>query len=155
MANIALDGTNITESTASGHISTEYYDVVGYTGGGVDANGVPYPPSPVYGWVAGSPISATITGTATATNRKVLIEGVIPLTVGDKTVESDSYTTGANERYAGGQHTSANGSVTTGNSRNVYINGKLIATVGSSVTTHASTVSSLGDSKQSSTVTIG
>lgn len=156
MALIALNGAKINQSTASGHISTERYIQTGTGGGGTDANGFPIPSYPIKEWVGGYSISATINGTCTASSTQVFIQGKNPVLKGDRTKESDTYNLGVDERYSSGQHTnSTGGSVSGGNSKNVYVGGKLIAIAGSTVTTHASTNTTVGSEGLSSTVHIG
>lgn len=156
MALIALNGAKINQSTANGHIRTERYIQTGTSGGGYDIYGNPYPTYPINEWVGGYSVSATINGTCTASTTQVFIQGKNPVLVGDRTTESDTYNLGANERYASGQHTNAtNGSITGGNSSNVYVGGKLIAITGSTVTTHANTSTAIGSEGLSSTVHIG
>lgn len=162
MAKIILDGCKINESTASGHINTERYIQVGTGGGecnGWDIFGNCISTSPTYptkDWVGGYSINAKINGTVKSEITNVVIEGKKPIVKDSKTTESDTYTVGFEERYASGQHTNVTtGSITGGNSSNVYINGKLVSITGSTVKTHANTNTTIGNDKVSSTVTIG
>ncbi|OXS74466.1 hypothetical protein B1B04_09215 [Lysinibacillus sp. KCTC 33748] len=82
------------------------------------------------------------------------MEGKAPIVQGDKTTENDSYSLPSGGVYVSGSHTNAQGSVTVGNSNNVFINGKSVATDNSTVTTHAGTSSKINGGA-SSTVTIG
>lgn len=148
---IILDGCKITQSTNNGHISTEKY--VKTSSGGTDGNGNPYPPS--YDWVGGYSTSAKIDGTCKASTSNVFVNSKKVILKGDNTLESDSYTLASNERYAGGKHTNAQGSVTGGNSNNVYVNGKLLAVTGATVTTHASNNTTVGNDIISTNVNVG
>lgn len=149
MPKIALDGAEFNESTASGHINTERYIQTG-TGGGFcnawNAQGqcIGYAPTyPIMEWVGGYSVSAKINGKAKASQNQVFINNKNVILKDDRTDESDTYTVGANERYASGQHTSAQGSVTGGNSNNVYIGGKLACVESATVKTHANTNTAL------------
>lgn len=159
MAKIALDGSNINQTTASGHIRYEMYEQTGTSptfcnrwdeddncigwGGG----------NPIYSWVSYT-TSAKVDGTAVGNVSNVRIEGKAPIVQGDKTKESDSYTLPSGGRYISGNHTNVSGSVTSGNSSNVYVNGKSVAIIGSNVSTHASTSTTIKDNG-STTVNIG
>lgn len=159
MAKIALKDSTIKETTASNHITYRKYEQTGTGGGGCnswDENGVCTGYSstyPIMGWVGGYTTSAKVKGKAVSTVTNVSIEGKAPIVKGDKTLESDTYTI-PNGEYVSGSHTNAQGSITGGNSNNVYANGKLIAIKGSTITTHASTSSEI-DGELSSTVNIG
>lgn len=142
MARIALDGATITQTTASGHIQYrvwefQYRDSV-------------Y--GDIYGWSYYS-TSAYINGRANATVTNVKIQGKSPIVQGDRTSESDSYSIPRGEYYSGA-HSNAAGSVTGGNSNNVFVNGKSVSLQGSSVRTHANTNSSINGGT-STTVNIG
>lgn len=126
MPKVALNDATIADTTASGHISYERYEPIGY-----DSEGNPY-----YGWVGGYTTSATVKGKCIASSSRVFINGKNPILQGDRTSEDDQYSIPSG-RYAGGAHTNATGSVTAGNTKNVFVGGKLIATEGSRVNTHA------------------
>ncbi|QJI52481.1 hypothetical protein [Psychrobacillus phage Perkons] len=160
MSKITLDNATITESTIGDHINYTKREIVGYdptycnawdergncigTGGG----------DPIYGNVPYK-TSAKINGTITATVTNVKINGKSPIVVGDKTNESDSYTIPTGGTYTSGSHTGVTtGSVTVGNAKNVYVNGKSVAIGGSTVTTHAGTSATIRDGLSSS-VNIG
>lgn len=153
MAKIALADSTISETTASNHIKYEKYEQVGTGGGGNDAYGNPIPPYPIYDWVKYD-TSATVKGKAVATVTNVNINGKAPVVMGDRTTEEDTYTLPSGGSYVSGAHTSGQGSVTVGNSRNVFINGKSVAINGSRVTTHAGGSSTINGGL-SSTVNIG
>ena len=161
MAKIALEGTEFNQSVASGHINTERFIQTGTGGGNCNAwnaqgQCVGYSSTyPIMNWVGGYTTNANINGRAKATTSQVFIEGKNAILKGDRTEENDTYTVGANERYASGQHSNTQGSVTGSNSNNVYINGKLVAIGGSTVTTHANTTTALKETGVSSTVHIG
>ena len=151
MAKIALNNATIANVTASNHIQYRRYEQVGTGGGGVDSEGNSIPTYPIYGYVYYS-ASATVKGNAVATVTNVKIEGKSPIVQGDKTTESDSYSISG--EYVSGAHTNAQGSVTSGNSSNVFINGKRVAISGSSVSTHSGNSSTINGGV-SSTVNIG
>lgn len=135
MAKVALDGAEFNESNASGHINTERYQRTGSTG---------HPDYfPTYGWVGGYTTSARVSGKAKAKQNQVFINNKNAVLNGDRTEENDTYTLGNNERYSSGQHTNAQGSVTSGNSNNVYIGGVLVSVENSTVSTHANTSTTL------------
>lgn len=159
MANAALDGSNINQSTASGHITYEIRERTGTSPtycnswddegncvgwGGGDA---------IYEWVRYT-TSSRVDGIAVGSVSNVKIEGKAPIVAGDKTKEDDSYTLPSGGRYVSGNHTGAQGSVTSGNNSNVFINGKSAAIIGSPIRTHASTSTTIKDNG-SSTVNIG
>lgn len=160
MARIALSGATIAQSTASGHITYRRWEFTGryterwcafYDGDGhcVDWRGG----DPIYEWRTYT-TSANINGTVTAPARNVRVEGFSPVLEGDSTQESDTYTIPDGGEYVSGSHSSATGRVSRGNSRNVFINGVSVAVEGSSVTTHASTNTTINGGV-SSTVHIG
>lgn len=153
MAKIALSNATISNTTASGHITYKKYVQTGTGGGGVDSEGNSIPTYPIYGWVNYT-TSATVSGNAVATVSNVKIQGVAPIVKGDRTTEKDTYTLPSGGVYVSGAHTSAQGSVTSGNSRNVFINGKSVAISGSSVSTHTGSSSTINGGT-SSTVNIG
>lgn len=144
MAKIGLDGSTITNTTASNHI---YYRWWNPYGGGYDYYGNPIG-AYNYGYT-----SATVRGTVKSTVTNVKINGKSPIVVGDRSTENDSYSI-PNGEYVSGSHSNAQGSVTVGNTKNVKANGKLIAISGSNVTTHASTTATINGGL-STTVNIG
>lgn len=146
MAKIALNGTSISSSTASGHIDIRRWVPPTYDSEGNQTGG---------GYYIYSTTSATITGTANSSVSNVRIEDKTPITQGDSTTEKDSYSVPSGWSYYGGAHSGATGIVTGGNSSNVYVNGKSVAIVGSSVRTHANTNTTISSSRVSSTVNIG
>lgn len=154
MAKIALNGATISQSTASGHINYNNYEVVGTGGGGTDSQGNSIPTYPIYGWVART-TSANINGTVDADVTNVFIQGKNPIVNGDNTIETDSYSIPSSGVYTGGAHTnSTNGKVTSGNTKNVFVNGKSVSVEGSTISTHAGNSSSIINGF-SSTVFIG
>ena len=158
MARIALNDATIADSTANDHIT---YSVEEYQGESAPycvlwdnfGNCIRYNSDPIY-----SPVdkktSATIKGKTVSTVTNVTIQGKAPIVQGDRTTENDSYNIPSGGTYVSGSHTSAQGSVTVGNSNNVYINGKSVAIENSTITTHARTSSKINGGT-SSTVTIG
>ena len=155
MAKVALDGCNFVESTAPGHIQTERWQKVGNYPGSWDEDGGYIPGDPKYDWVGGYSVAAKINGTVKATTTNVFANGKKVVRQTDPTTETDTYSLGSNERYASGAHTNAQGTVSQGNSRNVYINGQLVALQGSQVRTHANTTTTVGTSQLASNVFIG
>lgn len=158
MAKITLEGAQIADSTVSNHIAYTKREQTG-TGGGQctawDEYGmcIAYAPTyPIYDDIEYK-TSAIVKGTAKSTVTNVSIEGKAPIINGDKTQENDNYTIPSGGTYKSGAHTNAQGSITSGNSNNVYCNGKLIAIEGSTVKTHANTNTTIKGT--SSTVTIG
>lgn len=109
--------------------------------------------NPIYEWVRYT-TSARVDGVAVGSVSNVRIEGKPPIVQGDKTKENDTYTLPSGGRYVSGQHTNASGSISSGNNKNVFINGKSVAIIGGSVQTHASTSATIRDNG-SSTVNIG
>ncbi|MEQ6355274.1 hypothetical protein ABNX05_11650 [Lysinibacillus sp. M3] len=145
MTSIALNGASINQSIATSHISTERYIQTGTECTSWDDDGYCTNREPVYNWVGGYSTNATINGTIKAKQSNVFIQGKNPALLGDNTIESDSYNLSSNERYASGQHSSATGKISSGNSKNVYIGGVLIATNDSTIQTHASTNTTIKD----------
>ncbi|WPK11814.1 hypothetical protein R6U77_18270 [Lysinibacillus louembei] len=146
MARIALDGAEMNESTASGHISIQRYQRTGDSG---------YPDYiPYYNWVGGYSADAKVNGKANARQTQVFINGKNAVLNGDRTEENDTYTLGSNERYSSGQHSNAAGTITNGNSSNVYIGGTLVSVENATVTTHANTSTTLKNN-YSTNVNIG
>lgn len=153
MAKIALNNATISNSTAPSHITYKRYVRTGTGGGGVDSEGNAIPTYPIYSWVNYT-TSATVSGNAVATVSNVKIEGKAPVVLGDRTTEKDTYSLPGDGVYVSGAHTGAQGSVTSGNNSNVFINGKRVAISGSSVSTHSGNSSTINGGV-SSTVNIG
>lgn len=158
MAKIALKDATIADSTAPDHIT---YSVEEYQGQTPEycvawnefGQCIRYDSDPIYAPV-NKTTTATIKGKAVSTVTNVTIQGKAPIVQGDKTTENDTYSIPSGGSYVSGSHTNAQGSVTVGNSYNVFINGKSVAIENSTVTTHASTSSKINGGV-SSTVTIG
>ncbi|MFJ3387492.1 hypothetical protein [Lysinibacillus sp. NPDC086135] len=158
MANIALQDATIAESTANDHIT---YSIEEYQGKTPDycvtwnqfGQCIDWDSKPIYKDV-NKQTSATVKGKAVSTVTNVTIQGKAPIVQGDKTTENDTYNIPSGGTYVSGSHNNAQGTVTVGNSRNVFINGKSVAIDGSTVTTHAGTSSKINGGT-SSTVTIG
>ena len=159
MAKIALDGATMAQSTIPNHISYRKWEQTGtsppYCSGG-------YIDGVCQGWSGGDPIydwvyyqtNAIVNGTVTASVTNVKVNGKSPIVVGDKTKESDTYSLPSGGVYVSGQHTNVAGSVTVGNNKNVFINGKLAVLNGAQVTTHAGTNTTINGGV-STTVDIG
>lgn len=159
MAEVALNDATIAETTANNHITYESKDYIGesspycvqwnpITGACIATN-----TDPMYDWKEHK-TSAKVKGKAIATVTNVKFNGKSPVVMGDKTTESDTYTIPSGGRYKSGAHTSAQGSVATGNNSKVFVNGKSVAINGSKVTTHAKSSSTINGGV-SSTVKIG
>ncbi|KOY83019.1 hypothetical protein [Lysinibacillus macroides] len=133
MAKIALNNATISDTTAFNHIQYQQFD---------NGNWLP------------KTTEAIIKGTVTSTVTNVIINGKAPIIQGNRTIENDTYTLPAGGVYINGAHTNAQGSVTVGNSRSVFINGKSVAIENSNVTTHAGTNCKINGGV-SSTVNIG
>lgn len=158
MAKIALDGATITQTSSSGHITYRSYDYIREsapycTRWDEDGDCTSTTTDPIYEWVNHT-TSANINGTVTPTVTNVKINGKAPIVLGDKTKETDTYSLPSGGVYVSGQHTNAAGTVTVGNAKNVFINGKLVAIANAAVTTHAGTSSTIKDGL-STTVNIG
>lgn len=155
MAKIAVNASTLAESTIADHINYTKSEQTGTSQptcpyGYMNPNGTcGYYSGSGYWvdmWIAGSPImqdvpyktSAKINGTCTSTNTTVKINGKAPIVVGDKTKETDTYTIPSGGTNPSGYHTDiTTGSVTVGNTKNVFVGGKSIAINGSKVKTHA------------------
>lgn len=155
MAKVALDGCNFVESTAPSHIQTERWQKVGNHPPTINDDGSITPGDPIYDWVGGYSVAAKINGTVKATTTNVFANGKKVAKQTDPTTEKDTYSLGSNERYKSGAHTNAQGTVSQGNSRNVYVNGQPVAIQGSQVKTHANTTTTVGTSQLASNVFIG
>lgn len=161
MAKVALADSQITESTVADHITYRITEQDGWnpapcTGGYID--GV------CQGWGNSTPnmvtrtkkTSAKINGTCTATVTNVKFNSKAPIVKGDKTKETDTYSLPSGGNSESGNHTNTTtGSVTGGNSKNVFVNGELVAISGSAITTHASNATTIGTTGLSTTVNIG
>lgn len=147
MAGIALEGATTADVTAGNHIEYRAWE---YKGDLPDGNGGW---TPDYGWNYYN-TNATVKGVSGSTAANVYINGKKPVLSGDRTTENDSYSIPSpSGEYVSGAHTNASGTVTSGNSRSVYINGKLVAVNGSSVSTHAGVNTTINQG--SSNVNIG
>lgn len=149
MAAIALHGHRTDQSTKSGHVT---YDIYRYED---DPRGGDW-----YYSSSGS-TGALITGTISSSSGSVFVNGTPICTVGDAVNETwgasppvpsnSSYTEYRN--VIPGTSGSDQGKITKGNAANVYMNGKLIAVQGSTVTTCLGTTTKI--SGGNSTVMIG
>ena len=144
MSKIALNGATVNDSIIQNHIYYRVWQYQGYN----DSFG-----NPVYAYNYYY-TSATVKGTAKSTVTNVKINGQSPIVQGDRTTENDTYTLPSGE-YVSGAHTNTQGTVSVGNSKNVYANGKLIAVGGSSVNTHGGTTTAIGTAGLSTNVNIG
>lgn len=149
MAKVAVNGSDIVQSTAYSHLNTERYEITGY-----DYWGYPY-----YGWVSGYTANATINGTIQSGDvSSVFVNGKGIIVNGDNTIESDTYNLGSNERLNGGGNVhinNTNGRVSSGNNNSVFAGGKSVAIRGSNVTTHANNTTTIGNTNLATNVYIG
>lgn len=137
MPKIALNNDNIDSSTANNHIQYEKWEYQ-YT----DENG-----NPIYGWNYNYYTDATITGNTNSSVNNIYVNGKHLIVKGDTTTEKDTYTIPSGGQYVSGSHNTASGNIISGNPSAIYANGKLVCTIGSNVTTHAgtsTTISSAG-----------
>lgn len=155
IANVAINGSTITESTKPEHVtySIENWEILYYTSGGTDSEGHSLPPVPHYGWVDGGTGStgAKITGTVSCSNR-TKVNGTSVAKVGDSTNETwiadpPIPTSTSTTRYTATSPISGSGqgSITGGNSKNAKLNGQLIAVVSSEVTTCLGNTTTIAD----------
>jgi uncharacterized Zn-binding protein involved in type VI secretion len=160
IANVATNGSRITESLKDGHVTYDVYeyqqtqagycalyDLSGQCINYVDAQ---------YDWVlTGSDATgAKIIGTVSS-NTKMKLNGTSVAKVGDETNETwiaypsvppDTAST-QYRNVSPGTSGSGKGSITEGNNKNAKVNGKLIAVVGSEVTTHLGNTTTIADGK--------
>lgn len=82
----------------------------------------------------------------------MFIRGKAVALQGDTTTENDTYSLPSGGEYVGGAHNGASGSVTSGSSK-MFLGGRPVAMVTSSVRTHAGTNTTIssGDSKMNIT----
>lgn len=146
MAQVAINGTAINQSTRSNYISYRYriYDSERYFEG-YDEDGYPMY-SPGY-WYYDDYSNAIING-AVECNNKVYANGVSIAKAGDIVKENWTNSGFKSEYVSGsaspGTNGSGNGTIdSNANSNKVFINGSLVAIKGSSVTTHLSTKTQL------------
>lgn len=149
MAQVALDNATIANSTASNHITYRKWEQVGTTSvycETYDTDGttcLSYAGGdPIYGWVTYT-TNATVTGVVDSSVTNVRINGVAPIINGDNTIETDTYSIPSGEYVSGAHSNSTSGSVTSGNGNNVFFNGVSASVIGSTITTHASTNSTI------------
>lgn len=143
-------------ATASNHISYTNKEYAGQGGGGTDYYGNPIPTYPEYDYPTRK-ADATITGTTKSSVTNVTVQGKAPVvSVSGSAQETDTFTLPSTATTSGsGMHTNVNVTLT-GNSKNVYINGKLAVLASGTAQTHVSGVTaSLASSLGSTTVQIG
>jgi len=159
MVKIALSGNLFTQSVANNHIryrKWEYQYTTATTCNGYDVDGNCNSWSggdEVYGWNYYY-TSANINGSVLSSITNVKIQGKSPIIKGDITKETDTYNIPSGGEYYSGKHVNISGTVTSGNSKNVYVNGKSVSIVGSSTNTHADTNTQISSGGSSSTVNI-
>lgn len=152
MASVALDDATVANSTSTGHITYrkweyQYTTPIQYDGEGNPVGGG----EDIYDWNYYT-TDATVTGKCNASSNSVYIDGKNAVLNGDTTTETDQYTVPSGEYYSGA-HSSISGSVTSGNSKNVFIGGRSVSINGSTVSTHAPTATTINQGN--STVFIG
>lgn len=154
MAGVAWHNSNITDSIKSNHVhySIENYEPTGsYCSGGYDENDECLEWSPSYGWVNGGSgsTSAKITGQVFTTYSKLKVSEVSVAVVGDSTVESWTVSPPIPEDTDDTRYTatspisgSGQGEITSGSSK-LFLGGKAVALVGSTVETCLNTITTI------------
>lgn len=139
MGKVAYKGGSTNSVTASGHISTKYWNSSYCSGGYID--GV------CQGWSGGyysySSTSAVINGTIREGSSNVYVNGIGVARSGDSVTETDSFSLSGGWSQDG-SHSSGTGQISSGVS-GVYVNGSKLAIVGTSVSTHASVSTTIKD----------
>lgn len=146
MPGVALNGASVESSVKSGHVTYEIWRYYPYECLGRDDYGNCLFPIPARWEYAGmgSTNARITTAPIQASTSGVYINGKTVVVVGDQATESwvadppvpsDTSTT-QYRNIRPGRSGSGTASVTFGNSKNVFINGKSVATIGSEVTTH-------------------
>jgi uncharacterized Zn-binding protein involved in type VI secretion len=155
MPGIAINGSEIVESIKPDHVTYDIYDWQQISPGycreyDEDGHCIDYV-SPTYGWVftgTGS-TNAKITGTVT-TNSKMKIGGVSVATVGDVVNETwvadppvpSNTSTREYRNISPGTSGSGQGVISSGSSKMKLV-GKAVALIGSEVTTHLGTMTTI------------
>lgn len=144
IAKAAINSSKLVESTKTGHVT---YDIYYWDSGDENTSGYWY-----YGGSGST--DAKITGTV-STNSKLKLKGESAATVGDVTNESwEAYPpVPAGDYWTDYRPTSdiagtGQGLITSGNSKNVKVNGKLVAIVGSEVRTCLDTITTIEDGSE-------
>ncbi|WP_342422366.1 hypothetical protein [Paenibacillus sp. FSL E2-0178] len=141
IANVAIDGSNIAETTVSGYVS---YDIYRWQNGDEFSSGYWY-------YSSSSTTGAKITGTVHST-QKMKVNGKSVAVSGDITNETWVASPAipgntSTRRYEATSPTSGSGQGTIqgDNSKNVKVNGKLVAIVGSQVETCLGSTTTIQD----------
>lgn len=155
MAGVAYNGSLIADSTKAGHVTYDVYtwQQTGETCVATDPEtGACTQWEPVFGWVyvrtdsTGAKISGTVSSISTVKVNGNSIAYVGSITnetwVADPPVPSNTSTT-EYRNILPGTSGSGNGSVTGGNLNNVNTGGQSVANIGSQVTTHLSTLTTI------------
>ncbi|MBW7474078.1 hypothetical protein K0T92_04935 [Paenibacillus oenotherae] len=155
MAGVAIEGSSITDTIKANHVRYTIENWVDYYGGDPDAD-PPIPPRAAH-WGASTTSStgAKITGEVATTTAKLKIAGDYIALVGDSTNEQwidypEVPSSTSDTRYTAITPTSgsSNGEITSGSSK-VFLGGKAVALVGSTVNTCLDTTATIssGNSK--------
>lgn len=153
IAGVAYNGSTVAQSTKSGHVTYEIWNwqVVrpGYCADYDEHGYCTDYREPVYDWVYGGTgnTNALITTSPVTSSSNVYVNGRPIATEGNQMSESwvanppvpSSTSTTQYRNPTPGTSGSGTGSITQGNSRNVYANGKSVADLNSTVTTHLGT----------------
>lgn len=126
MPGVAINGSQIQQVTAPNHVSYKIWDPCLYK----DSEGN------CVGGYRNYTTSATIRGTVIADSQKVYVNNNKIALIDNYTQETETYSVPPDAEQIssdGGGY----GRITTGNTRKVYANNKLVATIGCEVTTHA------------------
>ncbi|GEM_PF-6694979 len=145
MGNVAINGTQISQTTKYNYITYEYrvWDDCRYTG--YDEEGNPYC---IGGWLYYTGYSNAIINGYVNCHNNVYVNGVSIATAGDKILETWK-NSGIHSDYVSGSASPAlddsgiGGINMEANSKSVYINNKLVAIQNSNVTTHLNTLAKL------------
>lgn len=151
MAYIALNNAAIQQSTKSNHVTyTERYQS-GERCAARDEDGNCLRWEPVYSNATHNS-NAKITGKVSSPNNKMFVNSVPVACIGDPTQEQwiadptpYSHYGGSITSISPGTSGSGKGTIATGNSKKVYLNGKLVAVQGSTVTTHLGTSTTISE----------
>lgn len=144
MPAISTNTSKVTDSSKQNHVSYVERYISGYGGGGTDENGNPIPSYPIYDnatWYS----DAKITNSTVQSSGNVYANNKAVSTQGNQTQENwqadpAPYPHNGGTIISISPGTSGSGSGTVGSgSGNIFINGKKVASVGTSVTTHLGT----------------
>lgn len=151
MAYIALNNAAVQDSTKSNHVSYVERYKSGERCTNRDQDGHCTNWEDVYSNATHNS-NAKITGKVSSPSNKMFVNGVPVACMGDPTQEQwvadptpYAHNGGSIISISPGTSGSGQGSITTGNSKKVYLNGKLVAVQGSTVTTHLGTSTTISE----------